>query len=73
MTKYALPSAPDLLGVDGITVGRAVGLLVVLAGTVLAQTALKVLGDQYNAIGVSAYFFSWIVGRREARYILSGL
>ena len=57
MTKYALPSAPDLLGVDGITVGRAVGLLVVLAGTVLAQTALKVLGDQYNAIGVSAYFF----------------
>ena len=57
MTEYALPSPPDLFGVDGVIVGRAVGLLAVLAGTILTHTALKVLGDQYHVIGVSTLFF----------------
>jgi hypothetical protein len=57
MTEYALPSPPDVFGVDGATVGRTVGLLAVLAGTILTRTALKALGDQYHAIGVSALFF----------------
>jgi hypothetical protein len=57
MTEYALPSPPDVLGVDGVTFGRAVGLLVLFAGTMWTRTALKALGDQFNAIGVSALFF----------------
>ena len=56
MTKYAPPAPPDVFGIDGVTAGRAVGLLAVLAGAALAQTALKTLGDQYNSIGVSARF-----------------
>ena len=56
MTEYALPSPPDVFGVDGVLVGRAVGLLAVLAGSVLTRAALKILGDQFHAIGVSAIF-----------------
>jgi len=56
MTKYALPPPPDLFGVDGVVVGRAIGLLAHLAGTILSCTALRVLGDQYHGIGVSALF-----------------
>ena len=52
-TGYALPSPPHVFGVNGVTVGRAVGLLAFLTGTILARTALRVLGDQYHAIGVS--------------------
>ena len=54
LTKYALPSPPDVFGIDGVMAGRAVGLLAVLAGTALMRTALKALGEQYNAIGVGA-------------------
>ena len=54
LTKYALPSPPDVFGIDGVMAGRAVGLLAVLAGTALMRTALKALGEQYNAIGVSS-------------------
>ena len=54
MTEYALPSPPDVCGVDGVTVGRGVGLLVLLAGTALTRAALKALGDQFQVIGVSA-------------------
>jgi len=56
MTEYALPSPPDVLGVDGVVVGRAVGFLADLAGTALSRTALKFLGDQYHGIGVSVLF-----------------
>jgi hypothetical protein len=56
MTEYALPSPPNVFGLDGVTVGRTVGLLASLAGTMLTHTALKSLGDQYHAIGVSALF-----------------
>ena len=54
MAEHALPSPPDVFGFDGIAVGRAVGVLVHLAGMLLARAALKALGDQYHAIGVSA-------------------
>lgn len=57
MIEYALPSPPDVFGVDGVVAGRVVGLLVFHAGTVFARTALEVLGDQYSPIGVSALFF----------------
>ena len=53
MREYVLPSPPDIFGVDGVVVGRVVGLLVHLAGTMFAHAALKTLGDQYHAIGVS--------------------
>ena len=53
LTEYALPSPPDVFGFDGVMVGRAAGLLGILAGTLLARAALKALGDQYHAIGVS--------------------
>lgn len=57
MTEHALPSPPYVLGVDGMVVGRAVGLMAMLAGKALAGTAMKALGDQYSPIGVSALFF----------------
>ena len=60
MAKYALPSPPDVFGVDGVTIGRMVGLLAYLAGTIFARTALKILGDQYQPIGVSDHIFAWI-------------
>jgi len=56
MTEHALPSPPDIFGVDGVVVGRVAGLLAVIAGTHFARTALKTLGDQYHAIGVSVIF-----------------
>jgi hypothetical protein len=56
MTEYALPPLPDVFGVDGVTVGRAVGLLVLFAGTAFTRTALKALGDQFHAIRVSDLF-----------------
>lgn len=54
MTEHALPSPPDVLGIDGVVIGRTVGLLVLHAVASLTQTALRALGDQYHAIGVSA-------------------
>jgi len=60
MTEYALPSPPDVFGVDGVTVGRAAGLLVLLAGTILTRTAMRVLGDQLQVIGVSLLPFRGI-------------
>ena len=53
MTEYALPSPPDVFGVDGVIVGRVAGLLMYFAGTELARVAIKALGDQYSPIGVS--------------------
>ena len=53
MARYVLPSPPDVFGLDGVMVGRVVGLLAYLAGTIFARTSLKILGDQYHAIGVS--------------------
>ena len=53
MTEYTLPSPTDIFGVGGVTVGRTVGLLGVFAGAILTRTALKALGDQCSAIGVS--------------------
>ena len=53
MTKYALPPPPDVFGFDGVAVGRVVGLLARHAGRILVQIAMKALGDQYHAIGVS--------------------
>lgn len=72
-TGYTLPSPPDVSGVNGVTVGRAVGLLAFLTGTILARTALRVLGDQYHAIGVSPPIFPWITECRPAIYVLSDL
>ena len=57
MTEHALPSPPDFFGVNGVVVGRVAGLLAVIAGTHFARTALKTLGDQYHAIGVSVLPF----------------
>lgn len=57
MTEYALPSLPDVFGIDGVTVGRAVGLLALFAGTILTRAALRVLGDQFEIIGVSTLSF----------------
>ena len=57
MTSHALPSPPDVLGIDGVVVGRAVGLLAHWIGRSLAVAAMKCLGDQYYPIGVSTLFF----------------
>ena len=51
--EYSLPLPPDVFGVDGVTVGRVVGLLGTVAGTVLARVAMSTLGDQFHVIGVS--------------------
>lgn len=53
MIEYALPPFPAIFGVDSVTFGRAVGVLGHFAGSALAYIALKTLGDQYHAIGVS--------------------
>ncbi|KAF9644425.1 hypothetical protein BDM02DRAFT_3121957 [Thelephora ganbajun] len=52
MREYALPSPPDVFGVDGVVVGRTVGLLALLTGTTLGRNAVKALGDQFHGIGV---------------------
>jgi hypothetical protein len=52
--EYSLPPPPDVFGVDGIVVGRGVGLLALLTGAMLMHRAIKALGDQLHAIGVSA-------------------
>lgn len=57
MTEHALPSPPDVLGIDGVVVGRAIGLLAVSAGRKFAANAMKALGDQYYPIGVSRLLF----------------
>ena len=75
MTEHSLPSPPDIFGVDGVVVGRVAGLLAVIAGTHFARTALKTLGDQYHAIGVSAIFpsitrglhSSWVIDKGETQ------
>ena len=54
ITEYTLPLPSDVFWADSVTVGRAVGLLTALAGTVWTNTALEFLGDQYHSIGVSA-------------------
>ena len=60
MAEYALPAPPDVFGIDGGVVGRMAGLLVFLSGRNFASTALKTLGDQYHAIGVSPLVVSWL-------------
>ena len=79
MTEHALPIPPDVFGVNGVVIGRTVGLVAALAGTILTRTALKALGDQYNVIGVRAVFFVdyralasglhcfWAVGKGETQ------
>lgn len=63
MREYALPSPPDVFGVDGVVVGRVLGSLATHAGWAIASTAIEVLGDQYATIGVSALFFPpWVTG-----------
>ena len=53
--EYALPPPPDVFGVDGVAVGRGVGLLILFTGALLTRKAVKVLGDQFHIIGVSNY------------------
>lgn len=53
LMEYALPSPPDVFGVDGVLVGRGVGLLALLAGMFLSHIAVKTMGDQFQGIGVS--------------------
>ena len=72
MAEYALPSPPDVFGVGGIMIGRMAGLLVFFAGTILARTSLKVLGDQYHGIGVSDLIFAWIVDANERLTFVPG-
>ena len=72
MTEYALPSPPDVFGVDGVTVGREVGLLVFFAGAILARAALKALGDQFHVIGVSDPVFAWASGLRLSLVVDKG-
>lgn len=55
LAEYALPQPSDVFGVDGVVVGKAVGLLVLIAGTIFTRSAIKALGDQFHAIGVSTY------------------
>ena len=62
MAENALPPPPDVFGVDGVIVGRAAGLLVHFVGTLLARTALRVLGDQFHVIGVSVPSCRWVTG-----------
>ena len=57
MREHALPSPPDVFGVDGVVVGRVVGLLFSHVGNIFVHTALKTLGDQFYPIGVSTPFF----------------
>jgi hypothetical protein len=65
MTAYALPSPPDVVGVDGVIVGRTAGLLVFLAASIFGRIALKVLGDQYHPIGVSDPIVACITGANQ--------
>jgi len=53
MAEYTLPLPPDVFGVDGVMVGRMVGLLVYFAVGNFGRIAMKCLGDQYSPIGVS--------------------
>jgi hypothetical protein len=53
LVKHALPSPPDVFGVDGVAVGRGVGLFVLFTGMILADTAVKALGEQFLGIGVN--------------------
>lgn len=53
LLDYALPSPPDVFGIDGVLLGRAAGFLLLLAGTVVTVRAIRTLGDQLNGIGVS--------------------
>lgn len=62
LTEYALPPPPDVFGVEGVVVGRGVGLLAFLAGAILSRSAIKALGEQFSAIGVSN--LSGITGNR---------
>jgi len=57
MRGYALPSPPDVFGIDGVVIGRVIGLLGTRAGWALGHTTIEFLGDQYATIGVSALFF----------------
>jgi len=57
MRKHALPSPPDVFGIDGVVAGRVVGLLASHAGMVLTRTAIIFLGDQYSPIGASTLFY----------------
>jgi len=60
MKEYALPSPPDVFGVDGVMIGRITGSLMHFAGGNFGRIALKCLGDQYSPIGVSDHIFAWI-------------
>ena len=73
MTKYALPSPPDVFGIDGVVVGRAVGLLGFFASRFITDTSFKALGDQYHPIGVSSLILSlWYHRiRGPAAYVFS--
>jgi hypothetical protein len=53
MLEYALPSPPDVFGLDGVVVGRLIGLLALLSSSIISHGALKVLGNQFHGIGVS--------------------
>ena len=62
MAEHALPPPSDIFGVDGVTVGRTVGLLGFCAGSALAGSAMNVLGDQLEVIGVSSRISTGITG-----------
>lgn len=57
MREHALPSPPNVLGVDGVLAGRVLGSLATHFGWVFARAAMEVLDDQYATIGVSAIYF----------------
>ena len=64
LVKHALPPPPDVFGIDGMVVGRAVGLLGTITGMVLGKAAIKALGDQFLGIGVSTYLPPGNTGNR---------
>ena len=72
MAEHALPPPSDVFGVDGVTVGRTVGLLGFCAGSALAGSAMNVLGDQLEVIGVSFPHFYMDHGYLPAAYDCSG-
>ena len=72
MAEYALPSPPDVFGIDGVIAGRTAGLLMFFAGAMLARAALKALGDQFHVIGVSDPIFVWTTDTNQRLTFVPG-
>lgn len=70
MMEYALPSPPDVLGIDGMVFWRAIGLLVLLAGVSLTHSALIVAADELRLSGVSTPSFLVFFGTAHISFVM---